>query len=351
MSTFLREEYAPRAPETDAVGRDLYAVGMRRWLGATGDPEGIYAWGWDELHRIEAEMAVTAEQIAPGAGVAGAMALLREDPARSIEGIDRLLAHLQGLTDRTIADLDGTHFDIPEPLRRVECREAPPGTAAAMYYTAPSADFSRPGRTWYPAKGQTRFPLWTEVTTAYHEGVPGHHLQIGLCMTFQERLTSFQRQLGTYSGHGEGWALYAERLMQELGYLENPDYLLGMLASQAFRAMRVIVDIGLHLQLPIPKDEAYEPGRVWDWDTALPFVTRYCGFAGPGIARSELERYCGMPAQAISYKVGERVWLDVRAQVRARLGSAFDLKRFHMEALNLGSLPLDLLGQELLRTG
>jgi uncharacterized protein (DUF885 family) len=138
--------------------------------------------------------------------------------------------------------------------------------------------------------------------------------------------------------------------MEELGYLENPDYLLGMLASQAFRAMRVVVDTGLHLQLPIPKTEAYHPGEVWNWDIALPFVSRYCGFAGPGFARSELDRYCGMPAQAISYKVGERAWLDVREQLRARLGSAFDLKRFHMDALNLGSLPLDLLEQELLGT-
>ena len=348
ISRFLREEYAPQAPEADAVGRDLYAIGIRRWLGMNRDPEEIYAWGWDELHRIEGEMAATAEQIAPGAGLEGAMTVLREDAARSIEGIDHLLAYLQELTDRTISDLDGTHFDIPEPLRRIECREAPPGTAAAMYYTAPSADFSRPGRTWYPAKAQTRFPLWTEITTAYHEGVPGHHLQIGLCMTFQERLTTFQRQLGTYSGHAEGWALYAERLMQELGYLENPDYLLGMLASQAFRAMRVVVDTGLHLQLPIPATEHYHPGRIWDWETALPFVSRHCGFAGPGFARSELDRYCGMPAQAISYKVGERVWLDIRAQLRARLGTAFDLKRFHMDALNLGSLPLDLLEQELL---
>jgi uncharacterized protein (DUF885 family) len=348
LARFLRDEYAPEARKTDAVGRELYAIGVRRWLGMNRDPEEIYLWGWDELHRIEAEIAVAAERIAPGERLQGAMTVLRDDPARSIDGIENLLAFLQDLTDRTITELDGTHFDIPAPLHRIECREAPPGTAAAMYYTPPSADFSRPGRTWYPAKGQSRFPLWAEVTTAYHEGVPGHHLQEGLCVTFQERLTSFQRQLGFYSGHGEGWALYAERLMQELGYLENPDYLLGMLASQAFRAMRVIVDIGLHLQLPIPKTESYQPGRVWDWDIALPFVAMYCGFAGPGFARSELDRYCGMPAQAISYKVGERTWLDIRAQLRARLGPAFDLKRFHMEALNLGSLPLDLLEQELL---
>ncbi len=348
LSRFLREDYAAQAAEADAVGPELHALGVRRSLGMNADPLEMYAWGWDELHRLEAQMAVTAERIEPGAGLDAAMAVLRDDPARSLDGLDNLLAFLQEVTDRAIADLDGTHFDIPKQIHRVECRAAPPGTAAAMYYTPPSADFSRPGRTWYPAKGKTRFPLWNEVSTAYHEGVPGHHLQVGLCLTFQERLSSFQRYLGFYSGHGEGWALYSERLMEELGYLDNPDYLLGMLSAQAFRAMRVIVDIGLHLQLAIPETEAYCPGRTWDYEIALPFVTRYCGFAGPGVAQSELDRYCGWPAQAISYKIGERAWLDIRARLRSRLGSAFDMKRFHMEALNLGSLPLDLLEQELL---
>jgi uncharacterized protein (DUF885 family) len=348
LARFLREEYAPQAPESDAVGEQAYALGVRRWLWMSVDLREVYAWGWDELHRIDVERERTAERIAPGAGIEGAIALLRADPARSIDNIDQLLGFLQELSDRTIAELNGVHFDIPEQIRRIECRAAPPGAAAAMYYTAPSADFSRPGRTWYPDRGRTRFPLWTEVSTAYHEGVPGHHLQIGLCMTFQDRLTRFQRQLGTYAGHAEGWALYAEQLMQELGYLENPDYLLGMLSAQAFRAMRVVVDIGLHLQLEIPRSESYLPGQVWDFDTALPFVKRYTDVGGPGFALSELERYCGMPAQAISYKVGERTWLDVRAQLRARLGADFDLKRFHMDALHMGSLPLDQLQRELL---
>ncbi|HUZ69620.1 MAG TPA: DUF885 domain-containing protein [Candidatus Saccharimonadales bacterium] len=349
LARFLREEYAPRAPESDAVGEEAYSLGVRRWLGTSVDLREVYAWGWDELHRIDAERERTAERVAPGAGVEGAVALLREDPARSLDSVDQLLGFLQELSDRTIAELNGVHFDIPEQIRRIECCAAPPGAAAAMYYTAPSADFSRPGRTWYPNRGRTRFPLWTEVSTAYHEGAPGHHLQIGLCMTFQDRLTRFQRQLGTYAGHAEGWALYAERLMQELGYLENPDHLLGMLSAQAFRAMRVVVDIGLHLQLEIPRAETYLPGQVFDFDTALPFVGRYCDVGGPGFALSELERYCGMPAQAISYKVGERTWLDIRAQSRARLGSEFDLKRFHMDALHMGSLPLDQLERELLR--
>jgi uncharacterized protein (DUF885 family) len=351
LGRFLREDYAPQAREADAVGPEMYALGVRRWLGMRRDPLEMYAWGWAELHRIEAEMAIAAEQIAPGAGLDGAITLLVEDRARGVETVEELLGFLQNLTDRTIDELDGTHFDIPEEIRRVECRQAPPGTAAAMYYTPPSADFSRPGRTWYPVRDRTRFPLWTEVSTAYHEGVPGHHLQAGLCMTFQDRLTRFQRELAWYAGHGEGWALYAERLMDELGYLENPDYRLGMLSAHAFRAMRVIVDIGLHLQLPIPSDEQYRPGAIWDWETALPFVTKYSYFSGPGFARSELDRYCGIPAQAISYKVGERAWLDIRDRRRRQLGAEFDLKQFHMDALHLGSLPLDVLEREVLETG
>ncbi len=350
LARFLRDEYAPMAPAVDAVGADLYRIGVHRYLGMTCDLDAVYAWGWEELHRIETQMEHVADLIAPGEGIAGAMAMLEDDPSRSIGGIDKLLAWLQELTDRTLDDLDGVHFDIPEQLRRIECCEAPPGSSEAIYYTAPSTDFSRPGRTWHPAHGRTRFPLWTEVTTAYHEGAPGHHLQIGLCMTFGDRLTRFQRLLGRYPGHSEGWALYAERLMEELGYLERPDYLFGMLSAQAFRAMRVVVDIGLHLQLPIPATEAYEPGRVWDWDLALPFVNRYIG-RDAAFATSELVRYCGMPAQAICYKVGERAWLEIRSQMRARLGAAFDLKRFHMDALNLGSLPLDVLQQEMVGAG
>ena len=116
------------------------------------------------------------------------------------------------------------------PLHRCEAMIAPPGGAAAMYYTGPSEDFSRPGRTWYPTQGRTTFPLWREVSTCYHEGVPGHHLQVAQVKYLSDKLSRFQRAFGFVSGHGEGWALYAERLMGELGYLEDPAYELGMLA-------------------------------------------------------------------------------------------------------------------------
>ena len=149
----------------------------------------------------------------------------------------------------------------PSDIKRVEAMIAPRGGAAAMYYTRPSEDLKRPGRTWYPTLGKTRFPLWGEVSTAYHEGVPGHHLQLAQFVYLAKTLSRFQRVAASVPGISEGWALYAERLMGELGYFDNPDYELGMLRAQAFRAMRVIVDIGGHLQLEIPRQRGITPAN------------------------------------------------------------------------------------------
>jgi uncharacterized protein (DUF885 family) len=217
-----------------------------------------------------------------------------------------------------------------------------------MYYTGPSEDFSRPGRTWYPTLGKTRFPLWGEVSICYHEGVPGHHLQIAQVRYLADTLSRWQRTLAGTSGHAEGWALYAERLMGELGYLEDPAFELGMLRAQAMRAVRVVVDIGLHLELAIPPTERYHPGETWTPDLALPFVIERSKFP-PDFMASEVDRYLGLPGQAISYKVGERVWLDARAEARARRGDAFDLKAFHRRALDLGPMGLAQLERELAR--
>jgi uncharacterized protein (DUF885 family) len=346
MSEYLRAEYAPRATERDAVGADRYATWAEAFTGTKLDLTETYAWGWDELHRIEDQMAKVAERILPGAGVPATIELLETDPARAIEGEDDLRRWLQDLMDRTIAELDGTHFDIPEPVKKVEAMIAPPGGAAAMYYTPPAEDFSRPGRTWYPTLGRTRFPLWGEVSIAYHEGVPGHHLQVAQVVYLAEQLTRFQRTLGWTSGHGEGWALYAERLMGELGYLDVPDYELGMLRAQAMRSVRVVVDIGMHLELAIPDDERYHPGERWTPTLALPFVIERSYFP-PEFMASEVDRYLGWPGQAISYKVGERVWLGARDEARARHGADFDLKAFHRAALDLGPLGLDQLRREL----
>jgi len=345
---FLRDEYAPKAAAKDAVGVERYLLGARAFLGATIDLAETYQWGWDELHQIEDRMAVVGGQILPGESLAAAVHLLETDPARSIDGVEAFRGWLQELMDRTIAELDGTHFDIPDPVKRVEAMIAPPGGAAAMYYTRPSEDFTRPGRTWYPTLGKTRFPLWGEVSTAYHEGVPGHHLQLAHITYRAAELSRFQRLAAFIPGSSEGWALYAERLMGELGYLNNPDYELGMLRAQAFRAMRVIVDIGVHMELAIPSNEHYHGGETWKPELMLPFAVEH-GREPEDFLRSEVDRYLGWPGQAICYKVGERTWLAVRKRAREQAGSSFDLKGFHRRALDLGPMGLAQLEREVQR--
>jgi len=200
------------------------------------DLQETYEWGWEQLRWVQREMEQAAEKILPGGGIAAATELLEADPERSIEGVDAFRYWMQELLDRTTSEMDGAHFDIPEPVRPIEAMIAPAGGALIMYYTLPSGDFTRPGRTWYATGDKTRFPLWGEVAVTYHEGVPGHHLQRGETLYLSEKFSRFQRILGQTSGYGEGWALYAERLMAELGYLENLDYYLGMLRGHVERA-------------------------------------------------------------------------------------------------------------------
>jgi len=346
MGRWLRDEYWPQAIEREAAGEERYTLLSRMFLGATIDLRETYAWGWDELHRVEREMEKTAAQIVPGGTVAEATEVLESDPARAIEGVEAYHQWLQVLHDETIASLQGTHFDIDDRVRRIEVMIPPAGGALIPYYTGPSEDFSRPGRTWWPVDGITRFPKWGDVSIAYHEGVPGHHLQIGGAQALGDDLSRFQRMLTFISGHGEGWALYAERLMRELGYLENPDYLLGMLSAQALRCVRVVIDIGVHLELPIPQSERFHPGELWGHDLMLEFAAERTQRQKEFLA-SEIVRYLGWPAQAISYKVGEQKWLDAREAARKRMGSSFDLKAFHTQALALGPMGLEMLETEL----
>ena len=348
IARFLRETYIPGASERDAVGEERYSLAARVYNGAELDLRETYQWGWEQLAWVEAEMASTAERIVPGQGVDAARTLLETDPDRAIEGEVEFAAWMQELQDRTIAELDGTHFDIAEPVKKIEALIAPPGGALAMYYTPPSEDFSRPGRTWYPTGGKTRFPLWSEVSIAYHEGVPGHHFHLGTTVALSDQLSRFQRLLGGTSGQIEGWALYAERLMGELGYLENPDYYLGMLAGQSLRSIRVIIDIGMHLELQIPAGQPFHPGERWTPELGLEFIQQKSLFP-PDFVASEVSRYLGIPGQAISYKVGEREWLAAREESKIQQGPEFDLKQWHSRALSLGPMGLAQMRDEFRR--
>ncbi|MQA26267.1 MAG: DUF885 family protein [Micromonosporaceae bacterium] len=345
---FLTDELLADAPAKDAVGRDRYALQSRYFLGAAVDLEETSAWGWEELARIEAEMRKVAGLIRPGASIDEAIAALEADPARRISGKEAFRDWMQELADKAIADLDGAHFDIPEPVRRIECRLAPTSTGG-IYYTGPSEDFSRPGAMWWSVpSGVDEFSTWQQTTTVYHEGVPGHHLQIGQTAYRRELLNRWQRSLCWVSGHGEGWALYAERLMADLGHLDDPGDRMGMLCAQGFRATRVIIDIGMHLELPIPHGAGFHDGERWTPELGWEFLLAH-GRMPVEELRYELDRYLGWPGQAPAYKVGERIWLQARADAERRGGTDFDLREFHRQALDLGSIGLDPLREALAR--
>ncbi|GLJ79298.1 DUF885 domain-containing protein [Microbacterium imperiale] len=337
LAAFFTAELLPEASDTDAVGRELYALHSRRFLGATVDLDETYEWGLQELARMVAEQEAIANEILPGATVEEAVAFLEQDASRKLHGTDALQKWMQETSDRAVEELGRTHFDIPEPIRTLECMIAPTNEGG-IYYTGPTDDFSRPGRMWWSVpEGVDSFDTWRELTTVYHEGVPGHHLQIAQSVYNRAELNSWRRLLAGSSGHAEGWALYAERLMEQLGYLDDPADRLGMLDGQRMRAARVVLDIGVHLGKQRPDGEG-----VWDADYALAFMQRNVNMPDEFI-RFEVNRYLGWPGQAPSYKVGQRIWEQIRDDYAARAGDDFDIKAFHMTALRLGGVGLDTL--------
>ncbi|MET0931901.1 MAG: DUF885 domain-containing protein [Aeromicrobium sp.] len=341
---FLENDLAPHAPERDAVGREHYALASRSFVGAEIDLDETYEWGIEELRRMVAEQEAIADQILPGASVAEAIAHLDADPSVKLHGTDALQAWMQETSDRAIADLGRTHFDVPEPMRRLECMIAPT-QEGGIYYTGPSEDFERPGRMWWSVpEGITEFDTWRELTTVYHEGVPGHHLQVGLA-TYNSAELNGWRRLNWNSGHGEGWALYAERLMADLGYLDAPADRLGMLDGQRMRAARVVLDIGVHLGKQKP-----DGAGTWTGEDAFAFMAQHVTM-NDSFVRFEVNRYLGWAGQAPSYKLGQRMWEQLRDDWVAANASApggADLKEFHRRALAVGSIGLGTLRTTLL---
>jgi uncharacterized protein (DUF885 family) len=342
LADFLAHELMPAATEEDAIGRELYALQSRRFLGATVDLDESYEWGIEELARMVSEQESIANEILPGASVEEAVAFLEQDPARKLHGTEALQRWMQETSDRAVEELGRTQFDIPQEIRALECMIAPT-QEGGIYYTGPTDDFSRPGRMWWSVPvGVTEFDTWRELTTVYHEGVPGHHLQIGQAVVNRKTLNLWRRQLAGTSGHAEGWALYAERLMEQLGYLDDPADRLGMLDGQRMRAARVVLDIGVHLGKRLP-----DGSGTWTAEYAFDFMGRNVNMS-PEFVRFEVNRYLGWPGQAPSYKIGQRIWEQLRDDAARRAGDAFDIKDFHRRALDLGGVGLDTLRSAML---
>ncbi|MGV4302021.1 DUF885 domain-containing protein [Trueperella pyogenes] len=345
LAAFLREEILPHGAASEAFGRERYEPRIRAATGARLDLDETYDWGLAELARIVTEQeTIVRDLYGDGVSIPAALDRLNADPAYQVRGKDALKAWMQETSDRALDDLHGAHFDIPDPLRKLECMIAPSGTGA-IYYTGPSDDFSRGGRMWWSVPdGTDVFHTWQEKTTVYHEGVPGHHLQLGMATYVKDSLNDWRRNLSWNSGHGEGWALYAEGLMAELGYHDDPADYMGVLDSERLRATRVVLDIGFHLGKPSPR--GYEHiSPVWTRAVAWQFLQDNVAMDRSFLA-FELNRYLGWAGQAPSYKVGHRIWKQLRADAEARAharGEDFSLKDWHMRALQIGSVGLDVL--------
>jgi len=349
LANYLEDEYLPDSVEADGVGLERYRRASRHFLLTEIDHEAVYHWAWQEVAALRAQMVEVGRQIDPALGFQEIVQLLKTGADYVVSSEAEFLSQMRQCQMDALDQLDGTVFDVPVPIKQIDVQIAPPGTTLGAYYIQPSEDFSRAGSVWYAKLTDTSvYPLFDEVTTAYHEGFPGHHLQIGVQMCLGDELTRAHRLAIWYDGYGEGWALYAERLMDELGFINRPEYRFGLLCSQLMRACRVVIDIGMHLGLIIPKDAVFHSGDIWTFDLAVEMLRDY-GLMLPVGARSEVTRYLGWPAQAISYKVGEQFILDLRAQ--AEHEAWFTLKEFHRRILVSGPVGLDhlkelMLGQE-----
>jgi len=349
LAEFLRTDLLPKAPAKDAVGEDTYTLLSRRYLGAALDLREAYEWGWAEFTRLETEMKEVANRIKPGATPAEAAEALDADPRYQVRGVEAFREWMQKLSDQALSDLRGVHLDIPDEIMRLDCRIAPPGGTAGAYYTNPTDDFSRPGAMWWALPpDKESFTTWREASIVYHEGVPGHHMQIATAMYHADRLNKFQRMLSWVPAYSEGWALYAERLMREFGYLSDDGNLFGMLNENVFRAARVIIDIGMHMELAIPSGTGFHEGSTWTPELGLEFMLTRT-ITEHDLVVDEVDRYLGWAGQAPAYKLGERLWLEAREDAKARAGADFDLKHFHMEALYLGQMGMDTMRECLSR--
>ncbi|WKD58499.1 DUF885 domain-containing protein [Corynebacterium caspium] len=339
LSAWLGDNLVSMAPARDAVGRDRYELFAHEFIGDEIDLDEAYKWSLERLHEVREEQnALVRELYGPDISIRQAFHNLNHDERYTIHGSDNLQKWMQNTSDAAVAALDGKYFDIPAEIRTLECRIDPAGTGA-IYYTPPTDDLQRPGRMWWSVpESQNTFHTWQELTTVYHEGVPGHHLQCGTTVS-SDVLNMWRRTACWISGHGEGWALYAEQLMADLGFHEDLGTRLGLLDSQRLRLARVALDIGVHLRKQVPTNTG-----VWDASYAKWFLRENTAM-DEAVMSFELNRYLGWPGQAPSYALGQRLWEETRD---AALAEGQTLREFHANALALGSIPMSILAKEVL---
>ncbi|MBB5057565.1 uncharacterized protein (DUF885 family) [Granulicella aggregans] len=331
FSEFIAKEYAPHGRTTLAVtslpgGEARYANDIRaRTTVSDKTPDEIHQLGLSEIARIEAEMLVIAKKEGFN-DLASFRESLKTNPKykptsseQILEDYRKYIAQMQPMLPKLFTNIPGAPVTV----------EAIPAFQSAMatHYQTGTPDGKRPGRVSVATSDYEKRTLIDDEATAYHEGIPGHHMQLSVAQTLTG-LPKFRLHNGN-SGYSEGWALYAEQLGKEVGFYQDPVSDYGRLSSELFRAVRLVVDTGIH-------------SKGWTRDQVVAFM-RESGSVDEPTIQSETDRYIAWPGQALAYKLGQLKFRELRERAKTELGPKFDIRTFHDEMLNGGSLPLDLL--------
>jgi uncharacterized protein (DUF885 family) len=300
-------------------------------------PEEVHQLGVTQAAELNARMDILLRKEGKTSGtVRERVQALSKDPKYLYPDTDagrqQILDYCNGLLKALQPHLP-QYFNIL-PKAPVEIRRVPPYTEAGApggYYNIPALDGSRPGAFYINLRDTSELPRWTLPTLVHHESAPGHHFQLALVLEMPA-LPLIRKAGGGFSANTEGWALYAEQLCDEMGlYDEDPLGRLGMLQAATFRAARCVVDTGLH-------------AKGWTRERAIDYMVETTGDNRNSMT-SEVERYCTWPGQACSYKVGQTLWLKIRANARERLGAKFDIRAFHDAGLTAAPMPMSVLAQ------
>ena len=320
-------------------GEAIYAANLRSNTTTQYSPEDIHATGLAEVDRIEGEML----DILDGEGITGASFAERvrsvmEDPAHQFpntdEGRAEMIAYLEDFDQKVMAIAADYFITIPpQPLEIVRVPEYSQDSSPGGYYNGPALDGSRPGRFYINQKDTADNPRWTLPTLMIHEGSPGHHFQISTSQLIEG--VPLLRRLSPFNAFSEGWALYSERIAKtDMGlYDDDPLGDLGRLQAEMFRAVRLVVDTGMH-------------AKKWSREDAIEYMISKTGMTTEEVTR-EIERYVVWPGQATAYKTGQLALLDMRQDAEETLGERFDLREFHEAVLMNGAMPLDILKDNL----
>ncbi|WP_426090362.1 DUF885 domain-containing protein [Flavobacterium sp. DSR3-2] len=337
MADFLTKEYLPASRSTSGIGslpfgKDLYATYVKQWTTTEMTPEQIHALGLKEVARLNAEM----EKVKTQVGFKGTLLEFFEEVRNKKElkpftKPEEVIANFQSIYTRIKPNVDKLFALQPKTKFEIRRTEAFREKTASAEYNQGTADGTRPGIFYVPIPDVANYNMYGDEDLFLHEAIPGHHFQISLQQENQS-LPDF-RKFNWFGAYGEGWALYTESLGKELGLYQDPYQYFGMLGNEMHRAVRLVVDTGLH-------------SKGWTREQAIKYSLANEAESEASII-PEIERYMAIPGQALSYKIGQLKIMELRKKAETKMGSKFDIKKFHEKVLESGVMPLALLEKKI----